>query len=145
MAGLSIEELDQSNIDQLVDMFGAVDARLFPHATRDAALRFLEEPEDIHVLGRVNGRVVAFGMLRGWAEGYDVPSLGIAIAAGEEGHGYGRALMNVLASLARGRGATRIRLRVAGDNIRAQRLYRSCGYREAGIERGQTLMVLDLS
>jgi len=83
-------------------------------------------------------------MLRGWEEGYEVPSLGIAVAPDAEGRGYGRAMMHALASLARGRGASRIRLRVAADNARARGLYVSCGYQPTGFERGETIMELEL-
>jgi len=141
---LGIEPLESSNVDDLADMLRSVDPTYFSHATPEAAWRFLDQPADIHVLGRVAGEVVAFGMLRGWHEGYATPSLGIAVRPDREGRGYGRAMMVALERLARERGAPRIRLRVHPDNLRARRLYDGQGYREAGVERGETLMLLDL-
>jgi ribosomal-protein-alanine N-acetyltransferase len=142
---LAIEPLESSNVGDLADLLGSVDPKYFSHATPEAASRFLGQPADIHVLGRIAGEVVAFGMLRGWHEGYATPSLGIAVRPDREGRGYGRAMMVVLERLARERGATRIRLRVHPDNLRARRLYAGQGYREAGVERGETLMLLDLT
>ena len=141
---LSIEPLGPSNVGELADLLVAVEARWFSHASAEAAVGFLAEPADVHVLGRADGEVVAFGMLRGWQEGYDVPSLGIAIRHDREGRGYGRAMMSALERLARERGAAQIRLRVHPDNVRARRLYEGQGYRAAGMERGETLMLLDL-
>jgi ribosomal protein S18 acetylase RimI-like enzyme len=141
---LSIEPLGPSNVEELADLLTAVEGRWFLHASAEAAARFLAEPADVHILGRADGEVVAFGMLRGWQEGFDVPSLGIAIRRDREGRGYGRALMSALEGLARERGATQIRLRVHPDNVRARRLYDGRGYRAVGIERGETLMLLDL-
>jgi RimJ/RimL family protein N-acetyltransferase len=144
MTDLEIEPLRDGNVEQLVDFFTAVDAGQFAHATREAAERFLSEPNDIHVLGMLGGEVVAFGMLRGWEEGYRVPSLGIAVRKDHEGRGYARAMMAALARLAGERGAKQIRLRVHPGNTRARRLYDACGYRDIGTERGETLMLLDL-
>jgi ribosomal protein S18 acetylase RimI-like enzyme len=144
LPSLLIEPLEPSNADELVDLLNAVDPSHFAHTSPEAAARFLAEPADIHVLGRASGEVVAFGMLRGWHEGYDVPSLGIAVRQDREGAGYGRVMMMALERLARDRGATQIRLRVHPDNLRARRLYDGLGYREAGVERGETLMLLDL-
>jgi ribosomal protein S18 acetylase RimI-like enzyme len=143
-AVLGIEPLEPSNVDDLADLLRSVDPKYFAHAAPEAAWRFLDQPADIHVLGRVGGEVVAFGMLRGWHEGYATPSLGIAVRPDREGRGYGRAMMAALERLARERGATRIRLRVHPDNVRARQLYAGQGYREAGFERGETLMLLDL-
>lgn len=87
----------------------------------------------------------AYGFLRGWDDGYDVPSLGIAVATDAQGQGHGRAMMLALHEAARERGAQSIRLRVHPDNTRARQLYESLGYVEAGEERGEMLMLLDLS
>ena len=145
MAELDIEPLSEANLDELDAMFQAVDSTTFHHATREAANRFLAERRDIHVLGRANGEVVAFGMLRGWEEGYDVPSLGLVVRRDAEGKGHGRSMMTALERMARGRGASQIRLRVHPRNARARHLYEKCGYRVAGEERGETLMLRDLS
>ena len=142
--GLRIEPLGPSNVSELAELLESLDPLYFAHAAPGAAWRFLAEPADVHVLGRVDGEVVAFGMLRGWQEGYEVPSLGIAVRPDREDAGYGRAMMIALKRLARERGATQIRLRVHPDNLRARRLYDGQGYREAGVERGETLMLLDL-
>ena len=144
MPDITIEPLDQSNVLELAEMLGSVDPRFFSHASPEAAWQFLAQPVDIHVLGRVDGEVVAFGMLRGWYEGYDTPSLGIAVRTDRQGHGDARAMMAALKQLARERGATKIRLRVHPDNVRARRLYDAQGFRNAGMERGEMVMLLDL-
>jgi [ribosomal protein S18]-alanine N-acetyltransferase len=141
---VSFEKLAEANVRELADFFAAVDARYFTNATEEAARAFLAEPEDVHILGRLGGDVVAFGMLRGWHEGYAVPSLGIAVRRDLEGRGVGRAMMDALERSARERGADAIRLRVHPDNVRARRLYLARGYVDKGMERDQHLMVLTL-
>lgn len=74
------------------------------------------------------GRIVGYGMLRGWAEGYSIPSLGIAVASDRRGRGVARVLMRHLQHVATSRGATAVRLKVYRTNTPAIHLYRSLGY-----------------
>ena len=143
MAELAIESLSDSNAEELIDLLANVDGVHFTHTSRESVRRFLEEPADVHLLGRAHGLAVAFGMLRGWQEGYETPSLGIAVRRDHEGHEHGRAMMAALERVARERGVPAIRLRVHADNTRARKFYDALGYREMGIERGQILMTLE--
>jgi [ribosomal protein S18]-alanine N-acetyltransferase len=88
--------------------------------------------------------IVAYGMLRGWEDGFETPSLGIAVHPEWQGQGIGRRMMVYLHEVARARGSKRIRLRVYPENEVAIRLYESLGYIFAGDERGQRLGVLTL-
>jgi len=72
--------------------------------------------------------VVAYGMLRGWVEGYETPSLGIAVHPDHRGRGIARQLMDHLHVVAGERGAARVRLKVYRDNLAAVRLYESLAY-----------------
>jgi [ribosomal protein S18]-alanine N-acetyltransferase len=74
------------------------------------------------------GAIVAYGLLRGWAEGFAVPSLGIAVHPDHRGRGIARRLMHHLHDVAAGRGAERVRLKVYRHNAAALRLYESLGY-----------------
>jgi ribosomal protein S18 acetylase RimI-like enzyme len=136
-----------TNAGVLGQLLPRIDARYFqPHpmtpgeAARIAGLN----GRDLYLLGFVDGEAVAYGMLRGWDEGYTVPSLGIGVRRDRIRRGYGRAMMLALHDAARERGARSVRLRVDPDNLAAASLYRSLGYREGGMERGEILMLLDL-
>ncbi len=131
----------------LAVLFAATDTSYFhPHdmtatgAMQIARLRGL----DLYLIGWLGSVPVAYGMLRGWDEGYDVPSLGISVRDGYRRRGLGRAMMLTLHGQARARGATQIRLRVAPENLVARQLYDSLGYRVVGMERGEMLMLLDI-
>ena len=133
--------------DLLVDVFGDIDRTFFrPHPfTREQAQRIARRTgQDVYALLLVDERPVAYGMLRGWDEGYDTPSLGIATRTAEQRKGYGRALMRELHKEASRRGADRIRLRVHRDNPPARHLYETLHYRYQGVERGELMMLLDL-
>lgn len=89
-------------------------------------------------------RILAYGMLRGWDEGYDIPSLGIAVHPSERGRGLGEFLMRFLAKAARRRGATSVRLTVDESNLRAIALYRRLGYDFQAFKTGSLLGLLQL-
>jgi ribosomal-protein-alanine N-acetyltransferase len=101
-----------------------------PHPMTDAeAARICAYPgRDLYYAACAADGVLAYGMLRGWDEGYAIPSLGIAIAPAARGRGLARPFMAFLHAAASQRGATQIRLTVYGDNLRAVELYRRLGY-----------------
>ena len=95
--------------------------------------------EHAEVIGRYAGRdlyyllvegadVLGYAMLRGWDEGYAIPSLGIALHPAARGAGLARPFMAFLHAAARRRGAPCVRLKVYRTNARAIALYRALGY-----------------
>lgn len=146
-AGLHFRVVQQEDLRLLVGIFHAIDETYFrPHPfTADEAKRIADYLGlDVYALLIEDGRPVAYGMLRGFDEGYAVPSLGIAVANEAQGRGLGRLMMKELHSEARRRGATVVRLRVHPANTRARRLYESLGYVYAGEDRGEHVMLLGL-
>jgi ribosomal-protein-alanine N-acetyltransferase len=101
-----------------------------PHPmTADEARRICEHAgRDLYYAACLSGRVVGYGLLRGWDEGYAIPSLGIAIHPEARGQRLARPFMVFLHAAARVRGANKIRLTVYASNQRAVALYQSLGY-----------------
>ena len=131
----------------LGDLFANIDGTYFqPHpmtyaeAARICALR----GKDVFLIGKVGSVAVAYGMLRGWDEGFVMPSLGLGVRRSSEGMGYGRAMLQALHAAARAGGTDRVRLRVHPLNTRAAEMYRAAGYEDAGIDRHETVMILEL-
>jgi [ribosomal protein S18]-alanine N-acetyltransferase len=79
--------------------------------------------------------VLGFSMLRGFDEGYEIPSFGIFVDHESHGQGIGRRLTAWTIEQARRRGCPAVRLTVYADNAAALGLYASLGFREQ--ERGQ--------
>lgn len=75
-----------------------------------------------------DGKIAGMGMLRGWDEGYEIPSLGLFVSPNFQGFGVGKAIMNHLTSLAMSRSCDRIRLTVDTVNERAVNLYKAQNY-----------------
>ena len=123
------------------------DERFFhPHPLDSAAAeRICEyEGEDLYYVAKVGERIVGYGLLRGWDEGYEVPSLGICVGHDARSEGMGELLMRFLHSAARARGAKFVRLRVHPLNLPAKRLYERLGYRFDGVEGGDDVGTLNL-
>jgi glycosyltransferase involved in cell wall biosynthesis/ribosomal protein S18 acetylase RimI-like enzyme len=86
--------------------------------------------EDRYYGAFVDGELVALSMLRGWDEGYEVPSFGIAVDHRRHGDGIGGRLTRWTVSQARATGAPAVRLSVYTDNPSAVRLYEAIGFAE---------------
>jgi ribosomal-protein-alanine N-acetyltransferase len=84
--------------------------------------------EDIYRFGFARGEAVAYGMLRGWDEGFAEPSLGIAVHPDFRGQGLAGQMIRQLHDIARMRGAASVRLKVYRDNTKAVSLYQKLGY-----------------
>lgn len=101
--------------------------------------------QDIYYVALTGDRILGYGLLRGWDEGYDIPSLGIALHPSVHGQGLGRAFMYFLHAAARQRGALKVRIKVYSDNLPGVNLYVSLGYIfQADEEDGQLVGVLNL-
>ena len=118
-----------------------------PHPfDREAVARIAgHRGRDRYLVGRFGkGALVAYGMLRGWDAGYDVPSLGISVHPSVRGRGVGALMMETLHAEALRAGARAVRLRVHPHNMAALGLYERFGYTRSGEERGQMVLIRPL-
>jgi perosamine synthetase len=145
------ERLSLHHADSLGAFFGRLRASgvedvFHPHplTPEEAANRAGYKGRDYYCVMIHESHVIGYGMLRGWDQGYEVPSLGIAIDAAFRGRGYGRQLMNFLKAAAQERGARRIRLKAHAENEAALGLYRKLGYVFHAKEGGELVGYLDL-
>ena len=101
-----------------------------PHAADEDSISRVAayHGKDLYYLLVEREKILGYGMLRGWDEGYQIPSLGLAIHPSARGQGLGKILMDILHLLALRRGADKVRLRVRANNERALHLYKSLGY-----------------
>jgi len=151
-ASLEFRLVNPELTDPLEEFFAALesagDSKSFhPHPlTPEAAQRIANyHGKDLYYVAINEGTILAYGMLRGWEEGYTVPSLGIAVHPEFRGCGLGVAMMHFLHIAASCRGATEIRLKVYPENIPAIRMYEGLGYKfSEDHEDGQRIGILAL-
>lgn len=84
--------------------------------------------KDLHYVLVDSKTILGHGMLRGWDEGYDIPSLGIVIHPDASNKGLGSMFVSFLHSAAWARGCFKIRLSVHKDNTPALTIYKRLGY-----------------
>ncbi len=100
-----------------------------PFTSEEAHRLCHRDGNDLYYVAIIDAEVVGYGMLRGWEEGYEVPSLGIAIAPEARGTGLGKAFMHFLHAASAMRGAPTVRLKVYPQNTTARTMYENLGYR----------------
>jgi GNAT superfamily N-acetyltransferase len=126
---VQLNRLDDSLVAPLSQMLQSIEPTFRPFDFTPEAIRMALKDGDEHwVTTLPSGIVVAYGMLRGWAEGYRIPALGIAVDAMYRRKGLASAMIMFLHYRAKERGCTHVMLHVDDDHLGAQSLYRSFCY-----------------
>lgn len=148
---LIVSRLGPADLGDAVTLFEVIAtdpaaARFHPHPfdAAEAARVCSYRDNDLYLGARRDGMLVGYGLLRGWDEGYSVPTLGIYICPSARGQGLGVPFMRRLHDYARARGANRVMLKVYPDNLTAIFLYRSIGYVFLGESAGQLVGYIDI-
>lgn len=89
---------------------------------------------DRHYIASWNGQIIGLCMLRGWDEGFEMPSFGVFVDYRHHGLGLGRQMTEFAIAESRKLGYHSIRLSVYTSNEVALRLYASLDFREMGRE-----------
>ncbi len=150
-AGLEVRRVTSELAPALASFFAALraggDERLFhPHPlTAEHAVEIGDfDGGDLYYVLFDGSAVLGYGLLRGWDEGYEVPSLGIAIHPEARGRGLAAPFMHFLHAAAALRGAPRVRLKVYRSNERARALYERLGYAFAPADGDELVGFRDL-
>src|SRR5437868_5658457 len=117
---------ERNRIPEVVSQFDP-----FPLSRETASALATDPGEDRYFAAWLDGRIVAFSMLRGWNEGFEVPSFGILVDLAHPREGIGRWLTERTCEEARKLGCTRVRLSVYGSNKHARSLYENIGFIES--------------
>jgi ribosomal protein S18 acetylase RimI-like enzyme len=102
----------------------------FPLTAATAALIVQINRKDRYFIAEAARTIVGLAMLRGWDEGYVVPSFGIVIDHARRGTGIGQHLMRFTIDQAVRMDADRVRLTAYASNQRGLALFQRVGFRE---------------
>jgi len=128
---MRLTRLDDALVTPLAEMLRGIEPTFRPFDFTPEAIRMAVKEGDEHwVITTQRSGVVTYGMLRGWAEGYRVPALGVAVDDQQRRGGLATAMVLFLHYRARERGCTHVMLHVDDENAGAQSLYRAMGYRQ---------------
>lgn len=139
--------MEQSLATFFRDIKTAEDEKHFhPHPLSDDEVkkRTQYSGKDLYYILLENDKILGYGMLRGWDEGYDIPSLGIVIHPSMRGSGLGKLFVYFLHIVARRKGASKVRLKVHPDNTNALSLYKKLGYTFQAEDEGQLVGFIDI-
>ncbi len=100
--------------------------------------------KDLYYLLVDDLEILGYGMLRGWDEGYRIPSLGIFIHPNVRKSGFGQLMMHFLHAVAKYKGSPKVRLTVHPENRDAVRLYKKFGYHFTEEYEGRKVGFLNL-
>lgn len=102
----------------------------FPLTAETAKWIATKPKSDRYYLAFLKGQVVGMSMLRGWDEGFSVPSFGILVDRKFHGKGIGRLMTERTIEGAKKLGCKQVRLSVYASNVSAYHLYTSLEFRE---------------
>jgi ribosomal protein S18 acetylase RimI-like enzyme len=102
------------------------------------------EGDDLYFLQIKDNEITGYAILRGWDEGFTIPSLGIAMHPNFRNQGLGTDFMEFLHNQARAKGAAKVKLKVYPSNAGALQLYESLGYSFSDEENGQLIGYYEL-
>jgi len=149
--GIQIEDLAPRHEASLVELFNALkehgdESTFYPHPlTADEAARLCRHAGlDQYFVATVKGKVVGYGMLRGWDEGYRTPSAGFATHPRYRQKKIFSTVVRSLIRQARNRGATEVRMTCSAHH---ELLIRSCsrlGFIFTPHSPGRLLGMIDL-
>ena len=134
MNGLEIRLLSPDFLQELIRFYTSIEADqayFHPHPFSEeyaSQLIHYNGKDLYYVITNSDKMITGYGMLRGWDEGYKIPSLGIIVHPDWRGKGLGYLLMLFLHQAAKARGAEKIRLKVYPDNTQAVHVYQKLGY-----------------
>ncbi|MBN2305156.1 MAG: GNAT family N-acetyltransferase [Anaerolineae bacterium] len=116
---------EENNRPEVTRLFTA-----FPLTRETARQIALDDHEDRYYLALQDHRIVGLVMLRGWDEGYDVPSIGIFIDYRRQGEGLGRCAVEFVVEEARRLGCKRARATHYAANQRMGHIFETLGFEE---------------
>ncbi len=131
----SYETISESRRFELATLFTILvangDEQYFhPHplTSHEAKKKVQYKGLDLYFLQISAGKLSGYGFLRGWDEGYDIPSLGLVIHPQFRGQDLGKNFLHFLHKQAKEQKAREVRLTVDISNKAAIKLYKEIGY-----------------
>ena len=121
--------LEDNNIPETTRHF-----RPFPLSKGTAHWIACTEHLDKYYVATKGGCIVGLCMLRGWDEGYEIPSFGVLVDRRWQGLSLGQRMAEFSIARAQETGCPAVRLSVYASNRRARQLYESLGFVEISRE-----------
>lgn len=127
LARLNYEPMRESDLDAVL----ALETAVYPHPwSRANFVDSLASAYQAWVLRERDGELLGYFLLMGIVD--EAHLLNVAVAAGRQGQGLGRLLLNQAVACARGLGMESVLLEVRPSNTRALDIYQRYGFQRIG-------------
>lgn len=148
---IDVRRLTINDNKQLIDFFNLVieeklDQYFHPHKfTEEAAISILDKISNdwyfgVFICSTNFSKMIGYGMLRGWDEGYEIPSFGICILNNYQNMGIGKIIIDYAKLICRINKCSKIRLKVYPKNGRSLQIYRKNGFIFSGETQNDQLI-----
>lgn len=134
---IALKQISKDDLDILVRFFEKnnlpeVTSKFNPFPlNRETAEKICQENhKDKFFMALMGDDVIGFSMLRGWDEGYEVPSFGMFVDYEKHGNGFGKTILKLTCEYAKKIGCSKVRLSVYQSNQSAYHVYKKFGFRE---------------
>lgn len=133
---LEYKKISEVDSGKLLKFFSEIvenedDLFFHPHAFDEETVEYLcvnYKGKDLYYVIYLNFNIVGYAMLRGWDEGYEIPSIGIILSKNIRGSGISKNFMEFLHLIAKNKESKRIRITVNNKNIACINLAEKLGY-----------------
>ncbi len=117
----------------------------FSFSAEEIKKRFLSAKADRYWILNFGNELAGFFMLRGFDEGYEIPSFGVVISKPWSGKGLSALALQYSISWCKANGIAKLMLKVHPDNSRAKEIYERFGFEKVKIDPKNANMVYELS
>lgn len=133
---MTFKELGPDDVDLACRLFEAMQAdplvqkHFRPHPlTQERAEQICCQPrQDYYMVGLIGEAPAAYGILRGWDEGFQRPTAGMVVLPEFRGRGYGTAVVRELIQEAQRREAPSVLVHIDLDNLASRRIFEKLGF-----------------
>ena len=139
-----MEPIDRDGVQSFFDDMCPESAAFFNvnHGNEKRVMAFFEDGKTDHVFWVAEVRNVIVGLAFIWDIGSRIPWFGVAVRDGWQGKHIGSGMLRAVCDICRSAGCGGILLRTAENNIRARKLYESCGFEKIGTHPSSELLYL---
>jgi len=133
---LEYRKISEVDSGKLLKFFSEIvenqdDIFFHPHAFDKETVEYIcvnYKGKDLYYVIYLNFDIVGYGILRGWDEGYDIPSLGIILSKKIRGSHISKNFMEFLHLVAKNKGSKSIRIKFNNKNVAIKSLAKKLGY-----------------
>jgi len=118
--------------EKIKEFFKVIENNKFFHPypfTDETIEKIMNSDKDLYSFFLDNGKIIGYFMLRGFDEGYEIPSFGMIVHPDYRGKGIGKMMLKKAIEICKKSKCKKIRLTIDKDNKIAKSIYIKAGFK----------------